>query len=137
MLFSDILASYWLKGHSANWAWKSRWETWVLGNDSFYSLWAFYAKSSYKSVFLISIRTSSFHGPCKWQLLLISDNGNQVSVYGTDVQTKSSFYPFSGVDEELKTWLYDISDAPHKVLQFFKALVFCFLAYSVTHWFPY
>lgn len=41
-------------------------------------------------------------------------HGYLVSVYGTDVQTKSSFYPFSGVDEELKTWLYDISDAPHK-----------------------
>lgn len=65
---------------------------------------------------------------------LISDNANQVSVYGTDGQTKSSFYPFSGVDEELKTWLYDISEAPLKVLHFFKALIISFLAYSVTHW---
>ncbi|KAM7502621.1 hypothetical protein LguiB_001525 [Lonicera macranthoides] len=36
-------------------------------------------------------------------------HGYQVTIYTTDGKTKSTFYPFSGVTEELKTFLKDIS----------------------------
>ncbi|XP_015571168.1 uncharacterized protein YMR315W isoform X2 [Ricinus communis] len=38
-------------------------------------------------------------------------HGYLVSVCGTDGQSRSSFYPFSGVTEELKTFIHDISQA--------------------------
>lgn len=39
----------------------------------------------------------------------------QVSLYTTDGQSKVSFYPFSGLTEELKTFIHDMSQATLKV----------------------
>lgn len=41
-------------------------------------------------------------------------HGYQFSFHGADGQCKSSFYPFSGVTEELKTFIHDISQATLK-----------------------
>lgn len=41
---------------------------------------------------------------------------SQVSIYTANGKTKSTFYPFSGVTEELKTFLKDISAAAVKVI---------------------
>ncbi|KAK3015478.1 hypothetical protein RJ639_005783 [Escallonia herrerae] len=41
-------------------------------------------------------------------------HGYLVSLYGADGQSRSSFYPFSGVTEELKAFLHDISQATYK-----------------------
>jgi len=41
-------------------------------------------------------------------------HGYVVTLYGADGHSKSSFYPFSGVTEELKTFLHDISQASLK-----------------------
>ncbi|PKI61092.1 hypothetical protein CRG98_018537, partial [Punica granatum] len=38
-----------------------------------------------------------------------------VSFYGADGQCKSTFYPFSGVTEELKAFLHDVSTVTVKV----------------------
>ncbi|WCJ36962.1 NAD(P)-binding Rossmann-fold superfamily protein [Euphorbia peplus] len=38
-------------------------------------------------------------------------HGYVVSLYGADGQSKTSFYPFSGVTEELKSFIHDISQA--------------------------
>lgn len=40
----------------------------------------------------------------------------QVSIYSAEGQCKNSFYPFSGVTEELKTFIGDISQATLKVV---------------------
>lgn len=41
----------------------------------------------------------------------------QAFLYGVNEQTKSFFYPFSGVTEELKTFIHDISQASLKVIK--------------------
>ncbi|XP_021894116.1 uncharacterized protein YMR315W isoform X2 [Carica papaya] len=41
-------------------------------------------------------------------------HGYQAFLYGVNEQTKSFFYPFSGVTEELKTFIHDISQASLK-----------------------
>lgn len=41
-------------------------------------------------------------------------HGYMVSIYSSDGQSKSSFYPFSGVTEELKAFLNDVSQATPK-----------------------
>lgn len=48
---------------------------------------------------------------------VLSDSPFQVVLYGADGKQTSSFYPFSGVTEELKTFLHDISEASLKVEQ--------------------
>ncbi|XP_050221925.1 uncharacterized protein LOC126672067 [Mercurialis annua] len=45
---------------------------------------------------------------------LNGQHGYMVLLYGADGQSKSSFYPFSGVTEELKTFIHDISQAKLK-----------------------
>lgn len=40
----------------------------------------------------------------------------QVSLYSADGKCKSSFYPFSGVTEELKSFIHDISQATLEVI---------------------
>lgn len=41
----------------------------------------------------------------------------QVSFYGADGQCKSSFFPFSGVTEEFKAFINDVSQSTHKVFR--------------------
>ncbi|KAL5156787.1 Cyanogenic beta-glucosidase [Glycine soja] len=41
-----------------------------------------------------------------------------VSFYGTDGQNKSSFFPFSGVTEELKAFINDVSENTLKVIEY-------------------
>ncbi|XP_040865767.1 uncharacterized protein [Glycine max] len=42
-------------------------------------------------------------------------HGYLVSFYGTDGQNKSSFFPFSGVTEELKAFINDVSENTLKI----------------------
>ena len=52
----------------------------------------------------------------KMQYLMISYDASQVKVYSADGQSKSSFFPFSGVNEELETFIHDVSQATLKVV---------------------
>lgn len=45
-------------------------------------------------------------------------DASQVSFYGSDGQNKSSFFSFSGVTDELKAFIHDISQATVKVFAF-------------------
>ncbi|RZB84344.1 putative protein YMR315W isoform D [Glycine soja] len=45
-------------------------------------------------------------------------HGYLVSFYGTDGQNKSSFFPFSGVTEELKAFINDVSEITLKVIEY-------------------
>jgi hypothetical protein len=48
----------------------------------------------------------------------MSNHALQVSFYNSDGQSKSSFFTFSGVDDELKTFIHDISLATLKVVEY-------------------
>ncbi|XP_028204189.1 uncharacterized protein LOC114388053 [Glycine soja] len=43
-------------------------------------------------------------------VMVVSSRSPKVSFYGTDGQNKSSFFPFSGVTEELKAFINDVSE---------------------------
>lgn len=65
---------------------------------------------------------------------MISHDASQVLFFSADGQRKSSFYPFSGVDAELKTFIHDVSQATRKVVEDvnFQAFIhgFNFLSYA-------
>jgi hypothetical protein len=48
----------------------------------------------------------------------MSNDAFQVSFYSSDGQSKSSFFTFSGVTDELKTFIHDISLATLKVVEY-------------------
>lgn len=49
---------------------------------------------------------------------MTSHDASQVSFYGSDGRNKSSFYSFSGVTDELKAFIHDISQVSVKVYAF-------------------
>lgn len=58
------------------------------------------------------------------QLVLYSIIFFQVSFYPADGECQKKFYPFSGVTEELKSFIHDISQSVNKVFMFIKAYRF-------------
>ncbi|TXG73191.1 hypothetical protein EZV62_001770 [Acer yangbiense] len=74
-------------------------------------------------VMVVSSRSPKACGKIFWRVVGVKgtlqvERGNQngrhgylISLYSADGQSKSSFYPFSGVTEELKAFIYDISEA--------------------------
>ncbi|KAK2993085.1 hypothetical protein RJ640_029791 [Escallonia rubra] len=94
--------------------------------DSISSLFQLENGCSGVFVMVVSSRSPKASGIVIWRVVglkgtLQVERGNKdgrhgylVSLYGADGQSRTSFYPFSGVTEELKAFLHDISQATYK-----------------------
>lgn len=99
--FLDIMESRRIKRYCSTWAWSRRWPTWLHG------LYTWTCDQLNYPIFAWNYSTQM--AVILWTF--------QATIYGEGGTSRTIFYPFSGVTEELKAFFNDISETSKVILE--------------------